>query len=991
MADLSTNFSLYKNSNELIDNNNDDEHDYDLTSDLSSYSLYLSGSQYSTDSIASGNNVSSIFSSSSSLNDVDDLSYASGVGDVGLSGDYDLNNYDYEDNIFESTETESEESEEETAESLRNELNEIKEEQGLIGKVWDGIKNITGLGAGSNKTEKLIEQYEDGEITYEEAKEAITNYEDGQDMCVDVAGDMVSGIIAVGAFAAAVPTGGASLIAGLGIAAAAGAGSKIAVKAGDALLGGREYSGKDLLYDSATGAVNGLFAPVTNGIGASVTKTIGKKLGLTVVKEGTEEIIEQTAKQGIKAGIKSVITQEGVDVIGGTLAKRAAATAAGMAVDGALGGATDNMVRAVLDGEDVSGVLEAGVEGAVGGLILSPVIGGGFKIVGKAGKALNNAITTKSVFSDGMSTAFKQGDTGDCALLSFIDSAMNNDETSDIIKNSITKSVGGDYHVKIGNQTIDIPVSSLSDDILSDTTGVKLFELAYKKAGGSTDGEFAESVAKQFGLNPVHIASDSITDETLDNISKESGTILSFGTKIDADGSISQEGSNHYFSIRSVDSENQKVTLVNPYDTSKTFELSYDDVKKYGISIDGGTKGETSLPNMARSTEDISFKGQEVNYDILVQQTEIEPYELADFELTKYFQDEEGLFQRYLLVDDKEISLERIKKYLKKSSDGIEITSSADANPKHGIFDGGLKSGQTICIGKDGSIFNCSDSSINVKLIDRPNEDLMQILFFKSDDNICESICGYRNLVSLTTDEKLEKLIELIDDPNLYKYIEENLDNLSDSELSILLEAHESSSAIARYKNDANRGFRKINSTLEKLSKIKELRKTADTACSTTEFDDFVFERGVINDINSITDSIKKHTIPDGTRLYRRTDYEEFGELGIILKNLQEADSKDEIIAFLKKQISDPELLECRQSHFLSTSLGNYVENIDGSIELIMTTTNNTRGISILEKSQFNGKEGLEILLQRDSLLTIGSIDYNFDTKKWIISCFVSP
>lgn len=492
------------------------------------------------------------------------------------------------------------------ARELYDELEQTREDQGIIGKLWDGFKNLTGFGAGSNKAEDAIKQYENGEISLEEAKEKLNGYQQGQETCVDVVGDIVSGIVAVGAFALAVPTGGTSLIAGLGLAAAAGAGSKIAVKAGDAIIGGREYTGKDLLYDAGTGSINGLFAPVTNGVGACVTKTVGKKLGLTVVKEGTKEAIEQGAKQGLK----SIITQQGVDVIGGTFAKRALATASGMAIDGAIGGSTDNMIRAALDGEDAKGILEAGVQGFAGGLIMSPVIGGGFKVAGKAGKALNNKITTKALFKEGMNTTFKQGQTGDCALLSFLNGAMNNPETQDTIKKSITKSIGGDYHIRIGNQTIDIPKSALTDEMLSDTTGIKLFEAAYKKAGGSIDGEFADSVARQFGFNPVHITGDLITDETLDKIAKEQGTILSFGTKIDADGNISLEGANHYFSIQSIDPDTKTVKVINPYDTSKTIELSYEDVKKFALSIDGGTKGETNLPNALRSADDISFAGK---------------------------------------------------------------------------------------------------------------------------------------------------------------------------------------------------------------------------------------------------------------------------------------------------------------------------------------------------------------------------------------------
>lgn len=472
-----------------------------------------------------------------------------------------------------------------SAEKLISDLNEIKSKQGLIGKLWDGFKNLTHIGAGSNKAQNKIEQYKKGEISYEEALEAVNKYKEGQKTCVDIAADMVSGIAAVGAFAAAVPTGGTSLVAGLAIATGAGAGVKVGVKATDAALADREYKGSDLIYDTATGAVNGLFAPVANGVGASVTKTVGKKMGLTVIKEGTNEVVEQAAKQGIK----SIVTQQGVDVIGGTIVNRVIATGAGMAVDGAIGGATDNMVRAALNGDNV---LEAGLEGAAGGLIMSPVIGGGFKLAGKAGRTINNTITTNKLFKEGMETTFKQGDMGDCALLSMLNGMMKNTDTQDKIKKSITKSVGGDYHVNIGGKTITVAKSQLTDEMLADVSGIKIFEAAYKQLD-DIQGGFAQDVAKQFGLNPIHITSDVINDETLDKIASESSAVLSLGSYVEnPDGTKVK----HYFSIQKVDPKTKTVTVVDPYDTSKAIELSYDEVKLKAISIDGGAKGETTLP-----------------------------------------------------------------------------------------------------------------------------------------------------------------------------------------------------------------------------------------------------------------------------------------------------------------------------------------------------------------------------------------------------------
>ena len=490
---------------------------------------------------------------------------------------------------------------------IRQEFEKVKSQQGKIGKAWDFVKNVFGSKTGSNKVEKLIKQAEKGEISQEEAKQAIENYKEGQKTCVDVVADMASGILAVGAFALAVPTGGASLAVGLGMATAVGAGVKVGIKAGDAKATGKEYNGKDLLYDVATGGINGLLAPVTNGLGNTVTKTIGQKLGLKIVQEGAEEVAEQAVKQGFKQAAKSAVLNQTLDVAGGTVGKRAVALGAGMALDGALGGASDNMVRAALNGENI---IKAGIQGAVGGMVMAPIIGGGFRVAGKAGKALNNKITTKLVLPDGLKTKFTQGKVGDCALLSTIDGMMNNPQTAKNIKKAITKTIGGDYNVKIGDQVVKVAKSSLSDEMLSDTTGIRIFEQAYKQLTGDIDGGFAEVVAKQFGLNPVHIAKESISDELLDKLAKNQGdTVLSFGTLVDEAGQISEAGQRHYFTIKNIDPETKMVTLTSPVDTSVEIPMSYEQIKTTGISIDGGTTKAIELPTSARNADDIKFRG----------------------------------------------------------------------------------------------------------------------------------------------------------------------------------------------------------------------------------------------------------------------------------------------------------------------------------------------------------------------------------------------
>ena len=45
----------------------------------------------------------------------------------------------------------------ETTAALKQDLAKTKSEQGIIGKAWDGFKNLTRIGDGSNKAEKAIE------------------------------------------------------------------------------------------------------------------------------------------------------------------------------------------------------------------------------------------------------------------------------------------------------------------------------------------------------------------------------------------------------------------------------------------------------------------------------------------------------------------------------------------------------------------------------------------------------------------------------------------------------------------------------------------------------------------------------------------------------------------------------------------------------------------------------------------------------------------
>ena len=303
-------------------------------------------------------------------------------------------------------------------------LNKTKKEQGLIGKGWDWVKNKTGIGDGSDKAQrqinaerKLLNQVKTGKISKKDFKNAtgveytkenlekfkrgelfqtstkINGYKEGQEMAADVVGDVVSGIAAVTIYTAAVVaapfTGGASIAVGVAAATASGALIKAGVKALDTVGTDKKYTMKDFGHDLATGAFSGALAPITGGLGGAVGKTVATKLGIQAVKqvgkEVAEEVVEQGVKQGVKQGLKTALTNPaGYKYVGGSLWKRGTAEGFEMLTDGALGGAIDGGFRAGLDSNwDTETMLDGAIEGGIGGAIMSPIIGGGFKTMGK--------------------------------------------------------------------------------------------------------------------------------------------------------------------------------------------------------------------------------------------------------------------------------------------------------------------------------------------------------------------------------------------------------------------------------------------------------------------------------------------------------------------------------------------------------------------------------------------------------------------------------
>lgn len=271
---------------------------------------------------------------------------------------------------------------EEQMQQLREAYAQVEDEQGWVGKAWNGIKNFFGHSNGSNAVEETLDKAEAGEISYEAAVEKLNTYASKQDSIVDTVANVASGLaVAVGVIAAPFSFG-ASLALGAGV----GAAVKVGIKATDAATNDVEgdYTLKDGLKDGVTGAVGGVVTAATAGIGAA---------GTVVAKEGGKVLVKETIKQGAIAGAKAG------------------------AIDGAVMGATNYTADAVFDGDEftLGGLVSNTTTGAIGGAVVGGTVGGltsGFRAHG-ANKAANSAAKEagqEAAESAGKATAKEAGE-----------------------------------------------------------------------------------------------------------------------------------------------------------------------------------------------------------------------------------------------------------------------------------------------------------------------------------------------------------------------------------------------------------------------------------------------------------------------------------------------------------------------------------------------------------------------------------------------------
>ena len=243
--------------------------------------------------------------------------------------------------------------------TLKQELNEVEDKQGFLGKLWNGFKNLTGLGTSSNDIEEKIKQYENGEISYEEAENSIKEFDQKQTGMVDMATSIVSGLVVAGS---AVVTGGTSLIASAAIGGITKAGLKTLDRATNETEGD-EFNLKQIGKDVLTGSVDGVITTATAGIGSAVKTGAG-----VTVKEAVKSGAIQGAKQGVISGAvmgatnytAEAVFEEDVEFsVDGLLQTAAQGAAIGGVMGGVLGGVTNGIKQAKINKTEAATVVKS--------------------------------------------------------------------------------------------------------------------------------------------------------------------------------------------------------------------------------------------------------------------------------------------------------------------------------------------------------------------------------------------------------------------------------------------------------------------------------------------------------------------------------------------------------------------------------------------------------------------------------------------------------
>lgn len=165
---------------------------------------------------------------------------------------------------------------------LENKLQQVKDEQGFIGKMWNGFKEFTNLGQSNSDCESMLEKYNKGQISFEEALEYIEEFDKKQEDMTNLIANIATGTGAIALATATVAAGPIGWGAAFAYGAPIGAALKTGIKTLDRATNdvkGDALDIKEMTKDAASGAITGATSAVSSGIMAGVKEG---KLALSV-------------------------------------------------------------------------------------------------------------------------------------------------------------------------------------------------------------------------------------------------------------------------------------------------------------------------------------------------------------------------------------------------------------------------------------------------------------------------------------------------------------------------------------------------------------------------------------------------------------------------------------------------------------------------------------------------------------------------------------
>ena len=187
---------------------------------------------------------------------------------------------------------------------LNNKLENIKSEQGFIGKFWNSVKE----GASESKCQTMLEDYKNGLISFEEAVQYIEDFERKQKTASELISNVATGAGSIAFTIGALGSGPIGWGAALTYGATSGAALKTAINLTDRATNdvkNDEFDAKTIAKDAIKGATTGLTSAVSSHILTGVQQG---KLGLSLLNGA-----KYGAECGAVAGSMNYITDSVFD------------------------------------------------------------------------------------------------------------------------------------------------------------------------------------------------------------------------------------------------------------------------------------------------------------------------------------------------------------------------------------------------------------------------------------------------------------------------------------------------------------------------------------------------------------------------------------------------------------------------------------------------------------------------------------------------------